>query len=48
MKTQKPKDEHEKKKPWVKPQLVVYGDIEKITKEKNIISPGSVANSSTF
>jgi hypothetical protein len=48
MTAQKPNEDHEKKKPWVKPQLVVYGDIEKITKEKNIINPGSITNTSSF
>lgn len=28
----------EEKKVWVKPQLVVYGDIEKLTTEKPIIT----------
>ena len=27
------------KKPWVKPQLVVYGDIEKLTKEIPVPKP---------
>jgi hypothetical protein len=38
METQKANE----KKVWIKPQLVEYGDIDKLTTEKPSISPSSV------
>ena len=38
-------DKKEKKKTWITPKLVVYGDIEKITKEAPPIPPSTIGPS---